>query len=492
MDALLAHGLGGRSDLPLNGTAAIVGGGVAVLASFLALTAAWRRPRLHPGGGRPLPAWPAGALTAPALTAAGRAVALAAAAGVVAVALAGPSGPEENLAPWALYVTFWVGLVPVSVLAGPVWRRVNPLRTLHAGLCRILRADPAGRRALPARAGYRPAAVWLAGFVWLELVAPHRADPRLVGVLICGYAVVNVAAALRYGSRWFARGDGFEVYSTLLAHLCPIGRRPDGRLVARSPLAGLAGVRPEPGLTAVACVLIGSTAFDGITRTTYWRDAVDPSNVTAGTAGLTAAIAVVAALYLGAMRACAAITGQDAAASPGSPGSPGASGPGSTPPARRDAAATAGLGSATPASRDPGRDPGRDTGQGAGRGAGALAERFAPTLLPIALGYTVAHYFSFLLLEGQMTVILASDPFGTGLDLLGAAGPRIAYGLAGPALVAQVQVNAIVLGHIAATMAAHDLALRIGPPGRAVRGQVPVAAVMVVLTCAGLFALLSG
>ncbi|SEG84679.1 hypothetical protein SAMN04489712_11748 [Thermomonospora echinospora] len=504
MDTLLAHGLGGRSDLPLNGTAAIVGGGVAVLASFLALTVAWRRPRLRPDGGRLLPAALAGALGSPALTVAGRAAALAAAAGVVAVALAGPPGEDENLAPWALYVTFWVGLVPVSVLAGPVWRRVNPLRTLHAALCRLLRTDPAGRRP-PVRAGYWPAAAWLTGFVWLELVAPHRANPRLVGALICGYAAINVAAALRYGSGWFARGDGFEVYSTLLARLCPLGRRPDGRLVVRTPLAGLAGVRPEPGLTAVACVLIGSTAFDGITRTTYWRDTVDPSSVVAGTVGLATAIAVVAVVYLAAMWACAALTASPAVASAVPAGREGAV-PADTPAAAAalapvGPAGETGASSGTPARRAAGRpDAGAPESASAGvpesvssrRRAAALAGRFAPTLLPIALGYTVAHYFSFLLLEGQMTVILASDPFGAGWDLLGTAGHRIDYDLAGPALVAQVQVNAIVLGHIAATIASHDLALRVCPPGRAVRGQLPVAVVMVALTCAGLFALLSG
>ncbi|MBX6766832.1 MAG: hypothetical protein IRY90_06740 [Actinomadura rubrobrunea] len=45
---------------------------------------------------------------------------------VVAVAFTGPPPQSADLAPWALYVTFWVGLVPASVLLGPVWRRVNP------------------------------------------------------------------------------------------------------------------------------------------------------------------------------------------------------------------------------------------------------------------------------------------------------------------------------------------------------------------------------
>jgi hypothetical protein len=430
---VLAHGLGGRTDLPLDGVAAIVGGGTAVAASFAALTAAWKRPRLHPAAGRPLPAALARVLDAPALTAAGRAAAMAATLFVVAVAFAGPPADDANLAPWALFVTFWVGLVPASVLLGPVWRRVNPLRTLHAALCRLTRTPPAGRRPLPARVGHWPAAAWLTGFVWLELVAPHRSDPRVVGALILAYAAVNTSLAWWFGRGWFTRGDGFEAYSGLFARLCPIGRRGDGTLVLRTPLTGLMTGDPEPGLTATACVLIGSTGFDGITRTTYWRDNTDPSSVPAGTLGLAAAIGAVAVLYVAALRLSARLTGQD---------------------------------------------------------PGALPGRFAATLLPIALGYTVAHYFSFFVLEGQTTFILAGDPFGTGLNLLGSTGNRVDYDLAGPTLTAQVQVNAIVLGHIAGTVAAHDLALR--TPGPALRGQLPIAAVMVALTCAGLFALLSG
>ena len=38
------------------------------------------------------------------------------------------------------------------------------------------------------------------------------------------------------------RGDGFEVYSTLVGRLSPFGRRTDGRLVVRNPLENLDGL----------------------------------------------------------------------------------------------------------------------------------------------------------------------------------------------------------------------------------------------------------
>ncbi|GAA2777780.1 hypothetical protein [Saccharopolyspora taberi] len=411
---VLAHGLGGRTDLPLNGAAAIIGGGIAVAVSFAAVAKLWSKPWLDPDAGRPLPAFADSA----ALRAVLRWAVLLASVFVVAVAFLGPADTNLNLAPWVLFVTFWVGLVPASALFGPVWRVVNPLRTVQRWL-------PTRSRSLPARLGYWPAAAWLLAFVWLELVAPNRSDPRLVGTVIVGYAVVNLAAAARYGPAWFERGDGFEVYSTLIARLCPVGRRGDGKLILRNPLAGLVQERTEPGLAGVACVLIGATAFDGLTRTTYWQAVPGSGDIRVATLGLAASIAAVSALYAGAMRA-------------------------------------------------------------ASREVSGLPGLFAPTLLPIALGYAVAHYFSFFLLEGQMPVLLAADPFGAG------TAPRVDYRLVSPELVAMVQINAIVLGHIAGTAAAHDQALRLFPPRRARRGQLPVVAAMVLLTCTGLLLLLSG
>ena len=411
---VIAHGLGGRTDLPLNGVAAILGGGIAVAVSFAAVTKLWSRPWLDPDAGRPLPRSADSAV----LRAVSRWIALLAAVFVVVVAFLGPAETNLNLAPWVLYVTFWVGLVPASALFGPVWRIVNPLRTVHGWF-------PQRSRPLPARLGYWPAAGWLLAFVWLELVAPDRSDPRLVGAVILGYAAVNLAAAARYGTAWFERGDGFEVYSTLIARLCPVGRRSDGRLILRNPLAGLVQERTEPGLAGVACVLIGATAFDGLTRTTYWQTVPGSGTVLVASLGLVVSIAAVSALYAGAMRA-------------------------------------------------------------ASREVSGLPGLFAPTLLPIALGYAIAHYFSFFLLEGQMPFLLAADPFG------GGAAPRVDYGLVSPELVAMVQINAIVLGHIASTAAAHDQALRLFPPRLARRGQLPVVAAMVLLTCTGLLLLLSG
>ena len=92
-----------------------------------------------------------------------------------------------------------------------------------------------------------------------------------MAVFLLGYAVVHLALALWFGEEWFARGDGFEVYSALIARLSPWGRRDDGRLVLRNPLANALATPSLPGLAAVVVVLLGSTAFDGLSRTVFWQ-----------------------------------------------------------------------------------------------------------------------------------------------------------------------------------------------------------------------------
>ena len=70
---------------------------------------------------------------------------------------------------------------------------------------------------------------------------------------------------------------------------------------------------------------------------------------------------------------------------------------------------------------------------------GDLTDAFLGSLVPIALAYVVAHYFSFLVRESQYLAIYVSDPFGFGWDLFGTAdvtprinGPRAADDLVRP------------------------------------------------------------
>ncbi|WP_093609054.1 hypothetical protein [Streptomyces indicus] len=440
----LAHGIGSQHDLPLSPFYAYAGAFAALFVSFLALGLLWSTSRFR--GDRSGLALPRGIqrlADARATRLVLRGLGLAAALFVLAHLLFGPDDPERNPAPGAVHVLFWVGLVPASLLLGPVWRLLNPLRTLHAAGCRLLGRDPAtARHALPPRLGLWPAAAGLFAYTWLELAATDPASRTALLAFLLTYALVHLAAAAWFGARWFTQGDAFEAYSTLFARLSPLGRRRDGRLVLRNPFHGLDATPPAPGLVATVCVMLGSTAYDGYSDAPSWITTLQTSSLgrtTTATLGLLGAIALVAVLY----SLCAAAT-RAFARRPG--------------PARP-------TGTPTPGHPSPPHP----------RAA------FAHSLVPIALGYLIAHYFTLFVTEGPRTVILAS----------GTDNPVAPAPLLGPGGLAALQVIAIVTGHVLGVVAAHDRAVRLLPPARAVAGQLPLFALMIAYTLGGLGLLLA-
>ena len=75
----------------------------------------------------------------------------------------------------------------------------------------------------------------------------------------------------------------------------------------------------------------------------------------------------------------------------------------------------------------------------------AMARRFALTLVPIAIGYHVAHYLTFLLIQGQYIIPLLSDPFGFGWNLFGTAGYRVDIAVVGARFAWYAAVTAILV-----------------------------------------------
>jgi hypothetical protein len=438
---ILAHGLGGRADLPVPVWLAQYAAALVLIVTFFMLSRFWDVPRLQePYRGRPLPLGLQWFVDAPAFRLALRLVGLAALVGTILVAAFGTGTSATNPAPTWVFVWFWVGIVPASLLFGPVLRALNPLRLISGWIAWLRgRSDTDDVQPMPGWLGFWPAAAGLLAFTWLELV--YRNPDRPVNVLgfILLYCLVQLSAAAVYGEVWYGRGDAFEVYSTLVGRLSPFGRRPaDGRLVLRNPLAGLASVPVAPGMMAVICVLLGSTAFDGLSRTLWWKGLGDRTTGIAyallGTAGLLGMITLITGAYLAATR--------------------------QNPWARR--------GQQVPVER-----------------------RFVHSLLPIAVGYTVAHYFSLAVFQGQAGYLLASDPLGRGWDLFGTAGQQINYRVVTTAVIAVIQVVAILTGHVVGVFIAHDRALAdYTRPRQRLRAQYPLLVVMVTYTLGGIALLL--
>ena len=236
----LAHGIGGAKDLPISPELAIAGAVAALTVSFTVLAIAWRNPRYDARtSGRFAPQWLADIVDSAAYRIACRVLGLAV---FLWAAMAAVFGKDVLTNPvfGMFYVWWWVGLVPASLLFGPVWKAISPVRTINVAFAKLSGSDPdRGVFVYPERLGYWPAAVGLFAFVWLELVYPHSTELGPVRLWCAVYVALMLLGGALFGSRFYERGDPFEVYSSLVAQAVDLGPPRDGRLVVRSPLANL-------------------------------------------------------------------------------------------------------------------------------------------------------------------------------------------------------------------------------------------------------------
>ncbi|GAA1580570.1 hypothetical protein GCM10009789_38040 [Kribbella sancticallisti] len=410
------HGIGGRQDLPVPLELAVGGAAVAITLSFVILGLAWRSPKYRgAAAGRALPAAVTRTIDAGWFRWAVRGFGLALF-GYAGVALLFGADRLTNPIFGFFYILVWVGLVPLSLLLGPVWRTLNPLRTLHLLACRLLRQDPArGLFTLSPRVGVWPAAGGILAFAWLELVAPDLATLVVVQSWLALYVVLIGFGAVLFGQAWFAAADPFEAYATLMAKLSVWGRR-DGAIVVRRPLENLDSRLQLHVLDRVGAEL---RVLD---------DAVGP-------AALVAFVLFVLITYSSATILAGRMSGSSRAALPG---------------------------------------------------------LFAHSVVPIVLGYVVAHYFTLLWLEGQRTVILLSDPLSNGANVFGTGLLGVNDDIVNfTGLIASIQVGAVVIGHLLGVVSAHDRAVALFPRARALVGQIPLLIVMVAYTTGGLLLLFS-
>jgi hypothetical protein len=113
-------------------------------------------------------------------------------------------------------------------------------------------------------------------------------------------------------------------------------------------------------------------------------------------------------------------------------------------------------------------------------------------LLPIAIGYLVAHYLTYLLGDGQLIVVALSDPLQLGWDLFGTAFYEADYAWMSPLAVWTVMLLGVVGGHMVGAWSGHVVANR--PTARDARRaarvrQIPLAFLMVGLTATTLWSL---
>jgi hypothetical protein len=446
-----AHGLVGRADLPIPEWLFAWAAAVVLLVSFAALSTLWRAPQLEDDDGfRALPDWLSFTLVNPVTEVFAGLVGVGLLVLVVVSGLFGVQTPLSNFAPTFLYVIFWVGLVPVSVIFGDVFRAFNPWRAI-ARAVGFLASRVAGPLPKPFEypewLGRWPAVGALLGFTWMELAYVNSDDPSALAIATLVYTAITLFAISMFGTeKWIAGGEGFSVYFNLFSRMSPLTVR-GGRLGLRRPLSGLPQLAQARGTIALLVVMLGTVTFDGASEGPLWADAgawlqdrfedLGASASTAGelsfTVGILLGLAVISCIY---------------------------------------AVGSAGARTVSHESQT------------------TLERRFVHTLVPIAAVYAIAHYFSFLVYNGQAIAYLASDPLGEGWNLFRTADKGIDYGVINATAIWYVQVGALVVGHVCGLVLAHDRALAVYPRLReAVRSQYWMLGVMIAYTTFGLWLL---
>ena len=445
-----AHGFGQRYELPLPLALYLFGAAVVVALSFVVFGLFVRRgsaPRIY--AQIDLFDNPIGRVAGhPAFISTLRLAVLGLFVVTILAGLFGDHNPYRNIAPTLVWIIWWVGLAYMAAFAGDIWALVNPWRTVFDAAewlyWRLGGGSELGwRRHYPQALGVWPACILLLVFCWIELVYPNAAVPVHIAGLAIAYSALTWTGMLVFGRAWLQHGEVFSLVFGTFARFAPTEVR-DGRLLLRPPGAGLLDDRPvSTSMMAFVLLLLATVLYDGLIGTGEWAELegalqsrVPGSGETSGMVIRTVGLVAFWGAFLGAYLGISAVMSRVAAGRP------------------------------SPLE---------------------IARGFALTLVPIAIGYHVAHYLVFLLVQGQYIIPLLSDPFGWDWNLFGTAGYRVDIAVAGARLAWYAAVAAIVTGHVTAVYLAHVRALGVFERHRiALATQVPLTALMVLYTFIGL------
>lgn len=244
----LAHGLViGRQDLPIPEWLFAWGAALVLIVSFVALSVAWRDSKFSSDGWRPVPEWLSRPFTGRAVEILTGAVGVFLLGAVVYCGIEGTDQANLNFAVTFVFVTFWLGMVVLSILLGDVFRAFNPWRAIARAVgatFRLIAGQPhSPPLSYPEWLGRWPAVAGILAFVWLELVYATAGsdavglDPSTVALATLVYSVYTLVAMALFGvETWLGRGEAFSVYYGMFSQLAPLEVR-GRRLGIRRPLA---------------------------------------------------------------------------------------------------------------------------------------------------------------------------------------------------------------------------------------------------------------
>ena len=472
------HAFGQRYDLPIPLSYFLIGAAATVALSFVVIgmfvqkgREAFGYPRLNLLGVPVVGATLSSRVAGVALRAAAAALFLL----LLLTGFLGTNRPIDNFSPTFIWIIWWVGMGYVAALLGNVWMLVNPWKITFEWFQRIRGGsgrDDAAPFRYPEGLDVWPALALFFVFAWSENVFTSAYRPFTLSVMVALYSLVTWAGMAAFGKHaWLRHGEAFSVLFGLFARFSPTEARVvergvcarcdsdcslelecvdcygcyeraaevDRELNLRPFAVGLAVKRRVSVATAAFVILtLATVSFDGFQDTETWASwRADLLSVTTtdvvDTLGLSAAPILFACVYVAFCVGVRLMSG--------------------------------------------------DRGD-----FGSLAAAFVFSLVPIALAYNIAHFVTLLLIQGQLIIPLASDPFGFGWDIFGSAGYNVNLNIISAKAVWFISLGTIVLGHVVSVYLAHVTSLRMSDRApNPLRGQIPMLALMVVYTVSSLW-----
>lgn len=359
--------------------------------------------------------------------------------GVLALAfslVAGLFGSQDfmnNISPTLYWILFLLGFAYLTLLVGNIWQFINPFNALLDWTQRLTKTKLKPRFIYPEKLSYYPALAFYVGFIWLELLSNGwGVVPFNLAEILLGYSVLTIIGALTFGKEvWFRYGDFFSVFFRLFGRIAPI-QYVGKKVYLRPPFVGLLDENKlSISLLLIVLFALSSTAFDGLQETAPYAKVFNVvSNETLILLLLPLVYLAIYGLFMWLMKLIAR--------------------------------------------------PKQSVRE--------LVLKFSLTLLPIAVAYNVAHYFTLVLIQGQSVIRQASDPLGLGWNIFNTSAYVINAGVINAATVWYFQVALIVIGHVAAVYLAHLEAVKLfGSTKKATLSQYPVLALMIIYTMISLW-----
>lgn len=359
----------------------------------------------------------------------GAAVALVVVALVVYTGLTGPRIGSASFAVLVVFVGARAGLTMVAYAVGNVWPAIDPWRRVAAAL-------PSGVVEYPAELKRWPAVAALLALLWIEIAFPLTQAPAMLAWAVLGYSAVTLAGAVAVGpDAWFRNADPVSAWFRFYGAVGPLQRTEEGWSL-RAPGSRLrdADVVTDASDVAFVVLLVWELTFSGFVVTPPGETVVEALVGVVVLPKLAYLLLLLAgyALFFGAFALAAR---------------------------RSRERATTYL------------------------TARHLALRFAPSLLAIAGGYHLAHYFAFFVSQTPSLWTALVNP-------LSPPAPPAFTRFVLPGWFSSLGIAFVLAGHVLAVWAAHATSFDLFP-GRlqAIRSQIPFIAVMVAYTMLSLWLL---